>query len=281
MDNKRNYYRYTFSDDPELQKVEREFFGDNAKGSSKHYRYWVKRTVVFHYSNGTNKCSVEGCDAEVHQLTLEHNSFDVDEMNKRLGIKSRSGTGLARALLRHLTRNLPDEDISIKCFKHNMQNQHPEHAIRTSKALSQNRSHIDPNYKKTCACCGNEKLSTDFGLDRKSKDGLHYWCKQCGNIKMRRFHATKTIQAYQLLGFDTEGKNLADYSFSHTLNDGHLHRKRMMEMFNLTKPPGGHVFARYLIKEYELGLEPWPGLKVESLNNQLDYRKRNRNENTN
>jgi len=34
---------------------------------------------------------------------------------------------------------------------------------------------------KTCTKCKTNKLESQFGVDRGTKDGLHYWCKQCNS----------------------------------------------------------------------------------------------------
>lgn len=34
---------------------------------------------------------------------------------------------------------------------------------------------------KTCTCCNKELPITKFGVTRKNKDGLNYWCKDCIN----------------------------------------------------------------------------------------------------
>lgn len=36
---------------------------------------------------------------------------------------------------------------------------------------------------KTCSTCGTEKPLDQFGTDRSRKDGLCYYCKECGKVR--------------------------------------------------------------------------------------------------
>lgn len=262
--NRPHRYNYKFSDDPELEKIERCYFGKNTI-------YWQHRTAIFHYSNGTNRCCIEGCDAEVHQLTLEHELFNRLEVSKQLGIIANRGYDLAVALI---NAGFPDMDITVKCFMHNIQNTHPQHKERISRALVQPRPHIDPEHTKVCMKCGIEKKSNEFALNRTSKDGLARYCSYCSSIQHKARANKATLKAYRLLGWQGKEEDIKDYSFSHTFNDGNKHRRYLQTKYRLKKMPGGWKFAEFLIKEYESGVTPWPGLKVEKLNAQMDYKKR-------
>lgn len=38
---------------------------------------------------------------------------------------------------------------------------------------------------KLCATCKEKKPLTDFGRNRQSPDGLHYYCKTCAALRQR------------------------------------------------------------------------------------------------
>jgi late competence protein required for DNA uptake (superfamily II DNA/RNA helicase) len=40
---------------------------------------------------------------------------------------------------------------------------------------------------KMCNRCGIPQLKTQFGRNRQSADGLHYYCKACARVKRREW----------------------------------------------------------------------------------------------
>ena len=73
--------------------------------------------AIDHYSHGTNKCAIIGCNAPIESLTLEHENFDRITLNRQLGIYDYTGgTNLARVLR---LRGFPDVGTTVKCMMHN------------------------------------------------------------------------------------------------------------------------------------------------------------------
>jgi len=217
--------------------------------------------AIQHYSNGTNRCVIAGCDAPYDALTLEHENFDRIALNKQLGIRTQSGGyHLARALR---YRGFPDVGITVKCMMHNMQNQNPFVGERISQALSQNRDHISSDYEKLCTQCKQIKKSTDFSLCIRNKDGLQYACKSCQRAENKNRRNTSKLKVYEVYGYvgNPDGMHL-----EHSNNDGHVHRQYLMDKYGLKRPPTGTSIYFYLLKEYESGVPNYPGLKVIPLN---------------
>lgn len=52
---------------------------------------------------------------------------------------------------------------------------------------------------KTCTRCSEEKPLESFGRDRKTKDGLHYWCKQCNREKSNNWRENNPEKAAKVL----------------------------------------------------------------------------------
>lgn len=225
-----------------------------------------RKLTIEHYSSGTNKCCIEGCNAPYYSLTLEHENFDRKELNVRLGISIHSGgNGLASALR---ARGFPEVGITVKCMMHNMANQHPEHSSRTSKGKLQNRDHIDPLYTKMCTICKEEKLSINFPLKRLNRDGLSSYCTICGRKESTKNANKRLIKAYHLYGYEDDPNGM---SFEHSNCDGTIHKKYLQTKYRLKqhKNIAGAMLAHYLIKEYEAGVPNYPGLIVMSLNDQM------------
>jgi len=112
--------------------------------SQEHTRDWQRRTVIFHYSNGTNKCCIEGCDAPIDVLTLEHEDFDRDEMNKTLGICN--NTGAAMLVSRLLFLKLPDVNLTVKCMLHNSLNISPKQGRPRTRVIDAKQSEYRSSY---------------------------------------------------------------------------------------------------------------------------------------
>ncbi len=236
-----------------------------------HVNYWRRRTVIFHYSNGTNTCCVPGCNATVDELTLEHEDFNGIELSANLGYKGDSIGRGGRLIDILLTRRFPDVNITVKCMYHNMQNKHPE----LNKRISENhrgkkpRDHINSNYYKLCPNCGQTKNQIEFHLDAKTIDNLHHSCKTCTsilNVKNKRIILKK---AYKLYGY--EGP-LEGMSWEHSNNDGAMHRKYLADKYNLTGHIGSNL-AALLLREHAAGVPNHPGLIVVPLNEQLTRRR--------
>jgi hypothetical protein len=224
-------------------------------------RKWMRRTVIFHYSNGTNKCCVDGCDAPIEALTLEHENFDKYELAKRLDYPSATeGSNLYHALM---IRGFPDVGITVKCMAHNNANRNPNHSEHTSKAhyMRKDRSHIDPNYEKVCNKCKIKKNQIHFHLHHKHKDGLTYVCKACDNQRRSSESNSDLKKAYALYGYTGDVENM---TWEHSNNDGHIHKKYLRDKYGRKawRNIGGVVLARLLLREYEEGLPNWPGLIV-------------------
>lgn len=47
------------------------------------------------------------------------------------------------------------------------------------------------NTLKTCATCKTDKQLSDFGPDKKTKDGKNYNCKACCAVYLRKQRAKK------------------------------------------------------------------------------------------
>lgn len=62
------------------------------------------------------------------------------------------------------------------------------------------------NNKKTCACCGKEKDSSEFSPDDSRKDGLNRVCRQCRSMKRRK----RCGNAARALRFFTDGELIED-----------------------------------------------------------------------
>jgi len=106
-------------------------WGDgNTNPNNKNVIMWQMRTAILHYSNGTNKCCIEGCNAPIESLTLEHEDFDRIVMNKDLGIHANTGGyKLARRLI---FLGFPDINLTVKCMYHNSMNRHPKNKVGPS-----------------------------------------------------------------------------------------------------------------------------------------------------
>ena len=52
---------------------------------------------------------------------------------------------------------------------------------------------------KKCTKCGLEKEISDFSVDRKTKDSLSFWCKQCAKVKQQKYYYgnKEKVIAYQ------------------------------------------------------------------------------------
>lgn len=250
--------------------------GNNSSEIKAHIIEWIFRTAIFHYSNGTNKCCIDGCDASIEALTLEHENFDRVELNRSLGYADNTGGNvLARALL---YSGFPDVNITVKCFKHNMMNKHPKNGISTNgHYMTKNRDHIPIDYEKQCSLCKNIKNQKEFGLRTKAKDGLQNYCNQCNNDNRKQNHKLILIMAYKLYGYEGPIEGM---SWEHSNNDGYLHRKYLAEKYNQHSNISGVNLAALLLKEHEQGIPNYPGLIVVDMNEQMiglrKYRKEKR-----
>lgn len=168
-----------------FETVEEKYYLAWSRGNStvearKHTSQWIMRTAIFHYSNGTNKCCIEGCNASIEALTLEHENFDRVELNRKLGVSDRlSGTNLAYALL---NRQFPDVNITVKCMLHNALNQHPKN-IGTSIQRTMGRNKLKSrlyalyNYKADLTNMSWEHSFNDGSIHRlylRHKYNIYY-----------------------------------------------------------------------------------------------------------
>lgn len=231
-----------------------------------HFRKWIFRTAIFHFSNGTNQCRECG-ETRIDCLTFEHEDFNRSEINRLLGIYEEArGCSFAYAfILRGLYKDFPDVNITVKCMACNSKNKNPNQRRNASENhyRKQNRDHIDPDYEKRCTKCGEIKKSKDFPLKSKSKDGLQYMCSDCNNKRQRNQHNEYTKKAYAIYGYHGDPSGM---TWGHTNNDGNVHRKYLAEKYGWKSGLTGSRFARLMIKEYEAGVPNYPGLIVQHEN---------------
>ncbi len=65
------------------------------------------------------------------------------------------------------------------------------------------------NKSKICTKCKKEKPLLSFGKDKKSKDGLNYWCKECNLIAMNSYkinNLEKLLESKRKYNNSDEGK---------------------------------------------------------------------------
>ncbi len=229
-----------------------------------HVRYWRRRTVIFHYSNGTNKCSVVGCNASIDSLTIDHVDFDTAGLISSLGKKSgRSGGGLISLLF---DSGLPDANVDVKCMAHNVANKHPNHSINTSKNHSRTRvrDHIPQDYIKKCSVCESAKNQSFFALSNSTKDKLYPVCRECDNKRRKIQNQETLIKAYALYGYNGP---IEFMTWEHSNNDGYLHRRYLQDKYKLkSRQISSYQFAALLLREYESGIQNYPGLVVAHAN---------------
>lgn len=216
--------------------------------------------VIEHYSNGTNKCAIAGCEATIDMLTIDHEEFNRVELALTLGKKSYTGGG---SLINGLLANgLPDVNISIKCMAHNAANKNPNAGKTISLGKRKNRDHIDSDGTKICIRCKIEKSTNEFSLSNRSKDGLHSYCSVCNNLHRNVIHLETLKKAYALYGYTGD---MTYMTWSHTNNDGKAHRKYLTDKYGWNSAKG-HNMAALLLREYNAGISNYPGLVIEHAN---------------
>lgn len=248
--------RQKYETDEERYYLRMNTGSNDGKEIRRHVMNWRRRTVIFHYSNGTNKCSIEGCNAPVEALTLDHTEFNGIELSNQYGRKSaRGGSALIDMLI---DRNFPEVPISVKCMAHNAANKNPMHGVAVTLATRTNRDHIDSNYRKVCSYCKIEQTSIHFGLNKGQKDGLNNYCSVCSSKARNRKQAKDKALAFSIYGYTGD----SDYmTFEHSNNDGNVHRAYLSKKYGWTDNLGGG-FIQLLLREYKAGEPNWPGLIV-------------------
>jgi len=127
--------------------------------------------------------------------------------------------------------------------------------------------------EKTCTKCGKEKSIDDFGKDRKAKDGLFYWCKECSRKHRRGYYkANREVEKAKALVRHHESQKDPKYrerrkKYQKDYNQEYMRRPKTKRLCaDATKryvsSPGNRISRR-------MGFQVWT-----SLRNTLDKSKR-------
>lgn len=75
----------------------------------------------------------------------------------------------------------------------------------------------DLNFYKTCSCCGQKKLATEFNKHKRRKDGLSTQCKECDHIQQKQYaekYKNNTIPKTKLCNECGIEKLASEFDFS-------------------------------------------------------------------
>ena len=57
---------------------------------------------------------------------------------------------------------------------------------------------MPPTRRKVCPLCSHERPLAEFGRNRQSVDGLHYYCKECAAARQREWAKANPSKVKQM-----------------------------------------------------------------------------------